>query len=158
MQVLILQSFRPIQSEELLLQKLLFRVSLLLTFSPQQTGHQKGPSNGFIIDLKPIPALGLGERFCHRTKLQTNMLILRLSLPKCNTRMAQGMQWSHAIRNYTRKVKLRYQHVPNPFCNPPNLLCIVFLLLIQVSSSLVLEGLYYLQSANWGLCALVHIV
>ena len=25
--------------------------------------------------------------------------------------MAQGMQWPHAIRNYMRKLKLRYQHV-----------------------------------------------
>ena len=79
----------------------------------------EGTFQWFIIDLKPIPALGLGELFCHRTKLQTNMLILRPSLPKCNTRMAQGMQWPHVIRNYMRKVKLRYQHVPTPFCNPP---------------------------------------
>ena len=68
------------------------------------------------IDLNPIPVQVLGERVCHRTKLQTYMLILRLIYPKYNNRMAQGM---HAIRNYMRKVKLRYQHVPSPIFNTP---------------------------------------
>ena len=154
MQVLILQYFRPIQSEELLLQKLLFRGSLLLIFSPQQTGHQKGPSNSFIIDLKPIPARDLGEWFCQRTKLQTNMLILRLSLPKCNTQMPQGMQWSHAIRNYMRKVKLRYQHVPNPFVTPPKFIMysIIPLSLMQVSS--LGWKVYIIYKVPIGNCAL----
>ena len=73
--------------------------------------------------LYPIPAQVLGKRFCHRPKLQTNMLLLRLSLPKCNNRMAQGnnrmaqgMQCPHAIRNYMMKVKSRY---PSPNVIPP---------------------------------------
>ena len=42
------------------------------------------------------------------------MLIWKPSLPKYNFRMAQVMQWPPAIRNYMRKVRLKYQHVPPP--------------------------------------------
>ena len=34
------------------------------------------------------------------------------SLLKCNLRMAQGTKCLHAIWNYMRKVKMKYQHVP----------------------------------------------
>ena len=40
------------------------------------------------------------------------MLIWKRNLPKCNLRMAQGTKCLHAISNYMRKVKLKYQHVP----------------------------------------------
>ena len=45
------------------------------------------------------------------------MLIWKQSLPKYNLRMAQGTKCLHAIRNYMRKVKLKYQHVP-PYTRP----------------------------------------
>ena len=47
---------------------------------------------------------------CHLLRRQTYMLIWKRSLPKCNFRMAQSIQCLHAIRNYMRKVKLKYQH------------------------------------------------
>ena len=49
--------------------------------------------------------------FCPLLKLQTYHVDMKLSLPKCNFRMAQGTQCLHAIRNYMRKVMLKYQHV-----------------------------------------------
>ena len=54
----------------------------------------------------------LGPQFFHLPPLQTYMLIWKQSLPKCNLRMAQGTECLHAIGNCTRKVKLKYQHVP----------------------------------------------
>ena len=48
---------------------------------------------------------------CRLLILQTYMLIWKRSLPKCNLRMAQGTKCLHAICNYMRKVKLKYQHV-----------------------------------------------
>ena len=55
--------------------------------------------------------LSLGLQ-CWRPVLQNHMLIWKPSLPKYNFRMAQVMQWPPAIRNYMRKVMLKYQHVP----------------------------------------------
>ena len=37
---------------------------------------------------------------------------MKRSLPKCNLQTAQGTRCLHAIWNYMRKVKLKYQHVP----------------------------------------------
>ena len=54
--------------------------------------------------------LSLGGQSCHLLRCQTYMLIWKRSLLKCNFRMAQGTQCLDAIRNYTRKVKLKYQH------------------------------------------------
>ena len=48
---------------------------------------------------------------CRLLILQTYMFIWKRSLPKCNLRMAQGTKCLHAICNYMRKVKLKYQHV-----------------------------------------------
>ena len=48
------------------------------------------------------------------------MLIWKPSLPKYNFQMAQVMQWPPAIRNYMRKVRLKYQHVPPLFILYPN--------------------------------------
>ena len=60
--------------------------------------------------------------YCHLQLLQTYMLIWKRSLPKCNLRMAQGTRCLHAIRNYMRKVTLKYQHV-----HPPSLhLCVIY--------------------------------
>ena len=56
--------------------------------------------------------LVLVHRFCHPRVLQTIHVDMKRSLPKCNLRMAQGTKCQHAIKNYMRKVKLKYQHVP----------------------------------------------
>ena len=53
-----------------------------------------------------------GKAVCPKGRLQMYMLILRLRLSKCNNQVAQGMQWPHAICNYMRKERSRYQHVP----------------------------------------------
>ena len=50
--------------------------------------------------------------FWHSIVLHTIHVDMKRSLPKCNLRMAQGMKCLHAIWNYMRKVKLKYQHVP----------------------------------------------
>ena len=55
------------------------------------------------------PLLGLLS--FHLAPLQTYMLIWKRSLPKCNLQMAQGTRYLHAIGNYMKKVKLKYQHV-----------------------------------------------
>ena len=44
--------------------------------------------------------------------LQTTPLILRPSLLKYNSRMAQTTQWLQAIQNCMKKVRLRYPSLP----------------------------------------------
>ena len=56
--------------------------------------------------------LSLTQVFCHLKMLQTIHVDMNRSLPKCNLRMAQGTKCLHAIWNYMRKVKMKYQHVP----------------------------------------------
>ena len=51
------------------------------------------------------------DHLCWQPVLQSHMLIWKPSLPKYNFQMAQVMQWPPAIRNYMRKVRLKYQHV-----------------------------------------------
>ena len=50
--------------------------------------------------------------WCANSGSQT-MHIKQIKIAKKNLRMAQGMKCLHAIWNYMRKVKLKYQHV---FC------------------------------------------
>jgi len=56
----------------------------------------------------------LDHQFCHHKDLQRLHVDMKRSLLKCNLRMAQGTRRLHAIYNYMRKVKLKYQHFP-PF-------------------------------------------
>jgi len=81
-----------------------------VTTSMQQTGLVKPLSNIFIIKNYRTKQL-LVPLFCQLLILQTYMLIWKLSLPKCNLRMAQGMQCLQTICNYMRNVKLKYQYV-----------------------------------------------
>ena len=71
----------------------------------QQFYHRK-------VEKEWMTELVLVQGCCHPTMLQTIHVDMKRSLPKCNLRMAQGTKWLHAIRNYMRKVKLKYQHVP----------------------------------------------
>ena len=52
--------------------------------------------------------LVLVQGFCHPKVLQTIHVDMKWSLLKCNLQMAQGTKCLHAIRNYMRKVKLKY--------------------------------------------------
>ena len=73
----------------------------------------KGTFQKFYYKPSHSAALILVQQFWRpMNRLQNHMLIWRPSLPKYNFRMAQVMQWPPAIRNYMRKVRSKYQHVP----------------------------------------------
>ena len=56
----------------------------------RQIDPMKPPSNDSTTE-KYRTKQRLGQPSCHLLALQTYMLIWKLSLPKCNLRMAQGM-------------------------------------------------------------------
>ena len=98
---------------------------------------------------------GTFQKFCHRglegddktnfgtsvwypKVLQTIHVDMKQSLLKCNLWMAQGTKCLQAIRNYMRKVKLKYQQ-PHPVFNQHTFLSFQLLLLFRSYRSLWCE-------------------
>ena len=60
---------------------------------------------------KPMYSLAFGSSVLAKSTSTKSHVDMETKPSKYNFRMAQVMQWPPAIRNYMRKVRLKYQHV-----------------------------------------------
>jgi len=87
------------------------------------------------------------------------MLTWKQSLPKCNLRMAQGTKCLHAICNYMRKVKLKYQHVhPTPTLHINVNFCMYILFLLAQVNTDAYTSWTYLTTVSYHFSLILFVV